>query len=216
MARVVISLICCVLILAGCAASPLFGPVSTPGFPHLVEGATSESDGEILMFGPGVWKPFQKEFNFSGQVREEKGIIVITDKSILIQQWDESISQFSINERLSLSDITNVYLDTFGRNRLVIVIWDESNFHSFQYTSNNGTFIDQPKTESLSKLLQSKLNPALTSPPQVKIEKSSLKDSDKDYTEEQVKLQELKKLYDDGVITKIEYDLERQKVLDSF
>ena len=221
MSRFALILICLFLI-TGCT-SPLMGPVSSQEFPNLVQDSISESDGEILLFGAGNWRPSISDYNqfiqpqylmtSFGSIKDVEGILTITEKFIILLQWNETTKNFDIRARFPISEITSANINTYGMGRLAVIQWNTGNFDSFHFT--NSGMIDQSKTELAVSLLQSKLNDKNAISKQENSVGIQNEFDENDYTEQYDKLKEYKKLYDDGLITKDEYDMKRKEVLDS-
>lgn len=154
------SLLLVALAIAGCAA---IGPTSSPEFPQLIVKAVSKEDGEIRFFGSGNWYANVRGFTdirssfLATPLSPTPGALVITESSIVFQQWDERTQQFDIVKRVPFSDISSVSLDSYGLGRRLVVRKRDLSFDSFEFTRAEGNLVDGEKLESAVRFLQDAL-----------------------------------------------------------
>ena len=146
------------VIIMGCAA---IGPVSSPEFPRLVAKAVPETDGTIQLFGSGSWFPNTRGFtnlrslSLTQPINPVVGVLAITNKAILFLQWNKEKKAFDVVRRWYLSELSSVYLDTYGFNRRIVVHNKRDlSFDSFDFTKGKGNFVDSEKTEEGYHLLR--------------------------------------------------------------
>lgn len=82
---------------------------------------------------------------------------MITESSIVFQQWDERAQQFDIVKRVPFSDISSVSLDSHGLGRRLVVRKRDFSFDSFEFTRAEGNLVDGEKVERSVHFLQSAL-----------------------------------------------------------
>ena len=145
-----------VLILTGCAAT---GPTSSPGYTALIEAALPAEAGPLVMFGPGNWCPNTIGFT---DVRSTAGYgatapvssaIVVGQRAVVVEQWDDRTKTFNVMKLIKLSDISEANIDTFfsGATRLVLRSADYS-YNSFDFS--DGAFLDNVKAKAFASYLQ--------------------------------------------------------------
>jgi hypothetical protein len=154
-----IRLILFTLLLMGCAA---VGPTSSPEFPSLVAKAVPSEDGEIHIFGKGQWFPNLRGFTdirslaLTQPVTPTPGILVLTDRALVFQQWDEAAKNFVIIKRLPYSEFASVSLDTYGLNRRIVLQKRDFSFDSFDFTTASNS-IETKKVEQAVEFLRGRI-----------------------------------------------------------
>src|SRR5437868_13073788 len=98
-------------LLLGCANNQIkVGPIASPNFPQLVAKAMAVEDGRVHLFGPGSWQsialadliaptpsyidPLTSKMEYMGpepsyQESTKFGLVVIANRAVLLQQWDD-------------------------------------------------------------------------------------------------------------------------------
>jgi hypothetical protein len=140
--------------IAGCAGSG-YGPTYSPMYRQKVTASLPDQTGKIKMMGPAEWYPNTQGFNDlggsllttgTGWVR---GILVITERDILLLQWNRRQERYRIMKVIPLEKMKEVSLDSFGLNRRIVIQEEDYTFHSFTFLKLGGQlFIDSSKTES--------------------------------------------------------------------
>jgi hypothetical protein len=147
---------------AGCAA---IGPIHSPDFPQMVAKAVSSTDGEIHFYGPGNWYPNTRGFageRSSAIARPTApipGVLVVTNTTVLFQQWDEETKAFDIVKRLPFTELTSVSLDSFGLGRRMSLRKKDLSYDSFDFSKASGIVIDGPKVEETVAFLRDRIKP---------------------------------------------------------
>ena len=152
------------LFFTGCVGGPNMGPVGSPEFPSLVATASLNTDGKIHFFGQAEWLPNVRGFtsirDYSlarGASSVTVGVLVLTDKSILFQQWNVNNEKFDIVKRLSYLEIKKISLDSLGRNRMLAVQKNDFSYDSFSFIKPKGFIADPKKTEKAFHFLKGRL-----------------------------------------------------------
>ena len=96
------------------------------------------------MFGTGRWYPNAKGFN-DEFADKRSGILVITEKSFLVNQWDKSKSQYEILKRFDLSNVAEVSLDRWFLLDRLVVRWNDYSCDSFVFTTSAVLAVDNTK-----------------------------------------------------------------------
>jgi len=146
-------------ILSGCAA---IGPVSSPEFPLLVAKAVPKEDGEIHLYGSGNWFPNTRGFtdlDFVQAPDYKMGVLVITDRAVVFEQWDNKDKAFYVVKRLPYSELADVSLDTMGVSKRIVLRKTDLSYESFDFTQGNGSFIDNAKIEQAIEILRERIKP---------------------------------------------------------
>ena len=151
--RRILILLLCAFILSGCAPK-VIGPDTSPEFNDLIKKTVPKADGNILMVGTGRWHPNAKGFD-DKFAAERSGILVITEKSFLIDQWNKSKSQYYIIKRFDLSNMAEISLARWLSIDRLVVRWNDNSFDSFVFTSSPVLAVDNTKTDAAADLLKS-------------------------------------------------------------
>lgn len=157
-----IRLLLCMGFITGCSA---IGPVNSVDFPQLVAKAVPTTDGEICFYGSGNWHPNTRGFTALRSLLLARpadpipGVLVVTNDTVLFQQWDDEIKAFDIIKRLPFSELTSVSLDDYGRNRRIVLRKKDLSYESFDFTEASGNFIDATKTEEAVAFLRDRIKP---------------------------------------------------------
>ena len=137
---------------SGCAS---FGPTSSPDYEQNVYTSLPDKTDEVVMMGPGYWHPNAQGFNdlrssllVTRLARSIPGILVVTEKDLIVLQWNESQSKYKIMNKIPLFEVRDVYLDSFGLSRRIVVQEKDYTFHSFSFSKLGGHANDSGKTES--------------------------------------------------------------------
>jgi len=154
-----ITLILLLLMIASCAS---IGHVSSPEFPQLVAKGVPKGDGEIHFFGQGEWHPNTRGFTPERDSFDIlptavlPGVLVITSTSLLFEQWEDRAQRFDVVKRIPFLEISEVSLDSYGRNRRLVVRKKDLSFDTFSFTSAGGIFVESSKVEEAYQFLQNR------------------------------------------------------------
>lgn len=150
------------VLLSGCSA---IGPTNNSDFPKLAEAPVPLADRPVHLYGPAQWFPNSRGFTAvrslalgGGQASVIPGVLVISEKALLFEQWDERQNVFEVIKRLPFDELMSVQLDTYGRGRQLVVRKKDMSFESFNYTGASGQMIDQEKTEAAVVFLQKRVH----------------------------------------------------------
>ncbi|MGZ5198265.1 MAG: hypothetical protein ACXWC4_00710 [Telluria sp.] len=149
-----------IALLSACSA---IGPTNSTEFEKLANAPIPSSDGPVHMMGAAQWFPNSRGFTgtrsfaLGGGTLPIPGVLVIADKAILFEQWDERAAAFDIVKRIPLDQLMGVQLDSYGRGRQLVVRKKDLSFESFSFTGESGQMVDQEKTEAAVVLLQKRL-----------------------------------------------------------
>jgi hypothetical protein len=120
--------------LAGCAGTPnkLEGNAL-----QQIRAGIAENEGKILFANHALWMPHSKEFNFSVATQHVDGNVVITEKSLLFQQWGGSTGLTTIKQ-ISFTEIRDASIIEFGLNRRLVIRTNGDFYDSFSATDREG------------------------------------------------------------------------------
>jgi len=104
-----------------------------------VLASTPKKEGEVRFFSIGQWLPNSREFNFAAEKQTPKvaGVVVVADRSVLFQQWGGPTG-LNIIKRISLEDIEEVNLISFGLSSRVVVRSRGNQYDSFAASEITG------------------------------------------------------------------------------
>ena len=149
-----------IFVMAGCA-SAFHGPINSPEYSELIEEALPPESGKVVMSDSGSWFPNTQGFNDIRSGRSSifsptsiPGIIVITDKEILFQQWNKNENNYKIMLRISFVDIQSLSLDEWGINRRIVIQKRDYTLSSFDFTTGKGQIVSKSKVEHAYNLLK--------------------------------------------------------------
>ncbi|QNA90443.1 hypothetical protein G4G28_21615 [Massilia sp. Dwa41.01b] len=152
-----ISILAALAILSGCST---IGPTDSPEFATLVQAPVPKGDGAVRFFGAAFWYPNQRGFTdvrngmLSGTPTQIAGALVVADKAILFEQWDDKAKSYDIVKRIPVDDIMSVNVDSMGLGRRVVVRHKDFSFDSFAFTRPSGHFQDADQTVAAAGYLQ--------------------------------------------------------------
>jgi len=152
-----ISILTGLAILSGCST---IGPTDSPEFATLVQATVPKGDGAVRFFGPAFWYPNQRGFTdvrngmLSGTPPQIAGALVVADKAILFEQWDDKAKSYDIVKRIPMGDVMSVNVDSMGLGRRIVVRRKDLSFDSFAFTRSAGHFQDAEQTVVAAGYLQ--------------------------------------------------------------
>jgi hypothetical protein len=86
-----------------------------------------------------------------------QGVFALTRQSLLFLQWDANTTQYAILYRTSYSDIGDVKVDTFGRNRRIVAFGKDYRVQSFGISGPRGGMVDQEATQQAFDLISTRI-----------------------------------------------------------
>ena len=152
-----ISILAALAILSGCST---IGPTDFPEFATLVQAPVPKGDGAVRFFGPAFWYPNQRGFTdvrngmLSGTPPQIAGALVVADKAILFEQWDDKAKSYDIVKRIPMGNVMSVNVDSMGLGQRVVVRRKDLSFDSFAFTRPSGHFQDAEQTVAAVRYLQ--------------------------------------------------------------
>lgn len=152
-----ISTLAVLAILSGCST---IGPTDSSEFATLVQAPVAKGEGAVRFFGPAFWYPNQRGFTdvrngmLSGTPLQIAGALVVADKAILFEQWDDKAKCYDIVKRIPMNDIMSVNVDSMGLGRRVVVRHKDLSFNSFAFTRPSGHLQNAEQTVAAASYLQ--------------------------------------------------------------
>lgn len=122
-------------LIVGCAVTP---QIDENGVKQIF-ASTPKAEGEIKFFSIAQWLPNSREFNFSPEKQTPRiaGVAIVTEKSILFQQWGGPTG-LNIIKKIDFNDVEEVKLISFGRSSRIVVRSKENQFDSFAASEITG------------------------------------------------------------------------------
>jgi hypothetical protein len=140
--------------LFGCSGQ-INGPANDPDFEYILGRALPPETGEIVLSGPGTWCPHRTGILGGGHC--EVGMLVVTDDSMLVLKWLPDNEKYLVVKLFSLNELSEVYLEPFSIDRLVVVSWKDISVDGFWFR-NAMNSIDIKDTEQLYDVLRVNLD----------------------------------------------------------
>lgn len=102
--------------------------------------------------------PNTKEFRFSADAQTPKipGVVVVTNKNILFEQWGGSTG-LSIVKKIAIADILDASFITFGASGRMIIQSQENQYDSFAASETTGVISIRKGTEEMHQAVSSLL-----------------------------------------------------------
>ena len=156
----ILALLSLLLLLSGCAA---YGPIDSPDFDSYLTSMLPNDDRTILLQGAGEWVPNTRGFTdvkssfISSPTDLIPGALVITDRTIYVAQWDDSLSKFQIMKKFDFSQLGSVDLYEYGLNRRATVQLKDFTTHSFRFVTGSSGYLDKEKTVKLVQILKAEI-----------------------------------------------------------
>lgn len=135
-----------VLLLSACAG---MGPIHESNLGELTQAGVPKDDGPVEFSAPSEWFPDSQGFVedrgggvFINRPAFREGMFVLTARSLLFLQWDPSLKAYSPVYRVIYPDIQSEKVDSFGRNRRIVVFGKDYRAQSFGIYGPNGSMVD--------------------------------------------------------------------------
>ena len=121
--------------ISGCAVTPKLDENAS----KQVLASTPKAEGEVRFFSVAQWLPNSREFNIASgkQTPKVAGVVVVAERSILFQQWGGPTG-LNIIKRISLEDIEDINLISFGLSKRIVVRSRENQYDSFAASEITG------------------------------------------------------------------------------
>lgn len=135
-------------ILAGCAATPKLDENAG----RQIRASISPNEGEVRFSSVGIWLPNSKEFKFAVPEPSVKGVVVITEHSIIFQQWGGP-NGFTVSKRIPFRDVLAFSMITFGASGRVVIRTNGDVYDSFAVSDGGGEVSIRSGTTDLYQVL---------------------------------------------------------------
>lgn len=137
-------------VILGCAVAP---QMDENGLKQVL-ASTPKTEGEVKFSSIGQWLPNSREFNFSASTQTPRvaGVVVVTEKSILFQQWGGPTG-LNVIKRISFDDIKEVSLISFGLSSRIVVRSKEDQYDSFAASEITGEVSIAVETGEMHKII---------------------------------------------------------------
>lgn len=136
-------------LLASCTSAPRIPDAGV----DQVRASIPASEGEVKYTGVAIWFPNSKEFKFKAVEPSVKGVVVLTDKSIIFQQWGGSNGLTTLHQ-IPYAGMRHAYMETFGRSGRMVAESTTGRFDSFAITDGAGEISLRAETEAMYRTLQ--------------------------------------------------------------
>lgn len=138
-----------VSLLAGCTSAPKIPDAGV----RQVRASIPAAEGEIKYTGVAIWLPNSKEFKFKVVEPVVKGVVVLTEKSIVFQQWGGA-NGLSTLHQIPYAQLRGMHMETIGRSGRLVAESTEGRFDSFAITDGAGEISLRTETEEMFRVLQ--------------------------------------------------------------
>ncbi len=134
------------VILSGCVSK---GPTSGVRLHDSIVQALPVGTTKPDILSSGTWFPNSQGYGFlnSRAAATQTGAIAITDENLYFLQWSASQKQMNIMRVVPYLSAKQVFVDRFGRGRMLVIQNSDLSFDSFEFTKTSGTWIDKEMTE---------------------------------------------------------------------
>ncbi|MDB5765131.1 MAG: hypothetical protein JWQ21_4126 [Herminiimonas sp.] len=136
--------------LSGCVT---YAPPVPVRLSAAVTAATPPGEGAVKLFGSSTWRPDTIGFANAGQRMMTDGMLVLTDKGVLWEQWDKRACKLSIAKKIRYADIHVVALAESGPDRLIVIQSKNYQHDSFALTQDSAPIADPEKTAAGYRML---------------------------------------------------------------
>lgn len=149
MKRVIWALLLPIAVLTGCVTTSALDQASL----IQVKASLPASEGGIKFAGTALWFPNSRDYSFLLSEPTVSGVAVLTEKSLLFQQWGGPDGLTTIKQ-IPLAAIEDASLIRFGLNSRLVVRSNGAKYDSF--SSSDGVAIgDSTGTSDMHKTLLS-------------------------------------------------------------
>jgi hypothetical protein len=148
-----VMLVTCILVLA-CAT---VGPTTAADWPQRIALAIPAEDGAVRFASPGNWLPDTAVYSWMDTPNSHAGVFVLAAHATEFMQWNDD--HYLIIWRLPYSRLTNCRVESFGRDRRLVISSSDYRTQSFQLTGPAAQLVDQGKTAEAFRTLKSLVPP---------------------------------------------------------
>ncbi|RDI25177.1 hypothetical protein DFR41_104233 [Pseudacidovorax intermedius] len=142
-----------VVALAGCAV----GPVDAQRLQQSAADALPVADNAVRFVSPVEWHANTRGFSDARNLRmasyPKSGVIVLTNQSIYIEQWDSD--RFSILKRIPIARLIEASIDTFGGGDRLVLQLDDYETHTFLFVDSFSIVVSRGKAREFWALMPS-------------------------------------------------------------
>jgi hypothetical protein len=153
-----------VLLGAALSACTALGPTTAPNWRDQVSAVVPRDDGGVDFLATSEWFPDTQGFmDMRGvgllvpHTNFREGVLALTSQSLLFLQWDSKATQYAIMYRTPYSDLMQAKVDSFGRNRRLVIFGKDYRAQSFGIYGPNGGLVDQPAMERAYELVSARI-----------------------------------------------------------
>lgn len=140
------------IILGGCTTTPKLEEDAL----RQVRASINLDDGDIKFTSVAIWIPNSKEFRFSAIEPSVKGVVVITEKSFLFQQWGGP-SGLTTVKRIPFVEVRNTSMVTIGRSGRLVIQTNGDKYDSFAASDGAGELSIGAGSDEMHKALVAQL-----------------------------------------------------------
>lgn len=146
MKKLILAVIVSAFVLTGCETVV---PADEVQNQNAINAVITQDQEQIKFHGRASWFPNQSKF-MAGTLFALppfiEGNLVITDQNVYFLQWDEIGKEYNVVMKRPISEIENVKIDTFGRNRRLFILSKGPIWDGFCYQGS--AMVDVDKTVS--------------------------------------------------------------------
>lgn len=121
-----------------------------------IKASTPKSEGQVEFFTVGQWMPNSKEFIFAASKQTPKisGVVVLTTKSILFEEWGGA-EGLSVIKKINFADIKELSMITFGRSGKIVILDKKNQYNSFAASDHKAEISIRKETAKMYDILLS-------------------------------------------------------------
>jgi hypothetical protein len=130
----------------------------------LVSAAVPGDDGSVDFYSASEWFPDTQGFAgmrgggiFLAPASFRQGVFALTSRSLVFVQWDSKQESYALLYRAAFSDILSTKVDSFGRNRRLVVFGKDYRVQSFGINGPKGALVDQTATQEAYDLVSRRI-----------------------------------------------------------
>lgn len=134
-----------------------YGPGSPKELTQATQAATPIGDGKVLIADEaGWWTDTSGAAGIRPEAMKTGGALVITEKSVLWQQWDDNYGKYTTVKRIPAADIKSVSRSDYDSMAVIVVEARNFKHDSFMYRDIN----DLEKTDRAVQTIRSMVSAA--------------------------------------------------------
>lgn len=144
--------LCLVIFLAisicGCTTSP---KIPDEGI-RQVRASVQPEEGAVKYASVAIWLPNSKEFRFGAVEPSTKGVVTLTEKSLIFQQWGGPSGLITLH-KIPYKEMRAAHMETIGRSGRLVIESISGRFDSFAVSDGVGEISLRPDTEEMHRVL---------------------------------------------------------------